>query len=664
MISLLDLTWVRLVPWEQPGEGADVGIRTTAGMAVGVVAVMAGCSGLLPSEQDRARGIVEEFAAAMAEGEIAREAISGDTRDRAAKETPAIVAGLGDRRPQVDVVSMSEPSGQAATRLDAQVRYRWSIRDGLAPWTYVATVPVVKTDAGWKVRWSPSAVVLGLQSGQRVRVVRASARRGEVLGAGGQVLVTDRPVLRVGIDRAKVSPEQARSSATRLAAALGIDADAFATRVAAAGPQAFVEGLVIRVGEERAAGDGSDISGIPGVATLRESRPLAPTSTFASGILGRVGPATAEIVQRAGGAVRAGDLVGLDGLQAKHDEKLRGRAGYAIERVRDDGGTERLFAVDPEDGQPLRTSLDAETQLAAERALAAVEPASAVVAIRPSTGEVLAAASGPGSKGALTATLGLYAPGSTFKVTTALALLRSGTGVDTVTPCTPRTVVDGRSFENYDDYPADKLGDVTLRTAFAQSCNTSLIALRDKATQTSLADAATSLGLNADPALGVPATLGSVPSDSAGTEHAASMIGQGKVLASPLGMATVAASVAAGHVVRPRLVVDAPGSSAGDPPRPPRPLTPGETSALRDLMRATTTEGSGRFLADVPGDPVLSKTGTAEYGAEVPPRTHAWMVAAQGDLAVAVFAEDGAGGGHTAGPILESVLRARQGLHR
>ena len=623
---------------------------------------LSGCSTILPSEQDRARDAVKRFAEGMASGRVEAESLTRDSRDRAARETPLILVGLGERRPGVAVVSVEETAGDGATRLDAQVRYTWQIRDGLPPWSYVATVPVVRTDDGWRVRWTPSAVVLGLDARQRVRAMRLAAPRGEVLGAGGQPLVVDRPVLRVGIDRAKVPAAEAASSARRLAAAVGIDPEPYAGRVTAAGPQAFVEALVLRVGQDPEGGDGTDLSTIPGVTTIKETRPLAPTAGFASTIIGRVGPATAEVVQRSQRlqgsqgsqvAVSAGDLVGLDGLQAKRDGELRGRAGYKIERVHENGVTEPLHTVKPEPGRPLRTTLDATAQLAAERALADVEPAAAVVAIQPSTGEVRAVATGPGSKGAPTATLGLYAPGSTFKVATALALLRAGVTPETTTPCTQRATVDGRSFKNYDDYPADRLGDISLRTAFASSCNTSLISLRDKATQQSLADAAVTLGLGTDPALGVPASLGSVPREAVGTEHAASLIGQGKVQTTPLGMATVVASVAAGRVVRPRLVLDAP-DPAGDAPR--HPLTETEASALRDLMRRTTTEGSGRLLADVPGAPVLSKTGTAEYGSEAPPRTHAWMVAVQGDLAVAVFVEDGAGGAHTAGPVLERFL--------
>jgi cell division protein FtsI/penicillin-binding protein 2 len=68
------------------------------------------------------------------------------------------------------------------------------------------------------------------------------------------------------------------------------------------------------------------------------------------------------------------------------------------------------------------------------------------------------------------------------------------------------------------------------------------------------------------------------------------------------------------------------------------------------MMRAAVETGSATFLGDVPGEPVGAKTGTAEYGSDGPPRTHGWMIAIQGDLAVAVLVEDAESGSHTAGP--------------
>jgi cell division protein FtsI/penicillin-binding protein 2 len=87
------------------------------------------------------------------------------------------------------------------------------------------------------------------------------------------------------------------------------------------------------------------------------------------------------------------------------------------------------------------------------------------------------------------------------------------------------------------------------------------------------------------------------------------------------------------------------------------PLGAEEATTLGTLMRAVVTQGSGSFLADVPGEPVGAKSGTAQFGTEQPPRNHAWMIAVQGDLAVSVFVEEGDLGTTTAGPLLEAFLR-------
>jgi cell division protein FtsI/penicillin-binding protein 2 len=68
------------------------------------------------------------------------------------------------------------------------------------------------------------------------------------------------------------------------------------------------------------------------------------------------------------------------------------------------------------------------------------------------------------------------------------------------------------------------------------------------------------------------------------------------------------------------------------------------------------TDGSGRVLLAQDGPPIIAKTGTAEYGSSKPLKTHAWMIAAQGDLAVAVFVNDGKSGSQTAGPLLRKFL--------
>jgi cell division protein FtsI/penicillin-binding protein 2 len=306
----------------------------------------------------------------------------------------------------------------------------------------------------------------------------------------------------------------------------------------------------------------------------------------------------------------------------------------------------------------VRTTLDKHLQTVAEKALSGVKPASALVAIRPSTGDLLAVANGEGSQGQSTATVGQYAPGSTFKVVSSLALLRAGLTPSTIVSCPLTTSVDGKAFKNYSDYPPSGIGRIPLSTAVANSCNTAFVGQRDKVSQADLADAAASLGLGVDHDIGFPAYFGSVPgSDSAAggeTGHAASMIGQGRVVASPMAMAAVAASVGAGRTVVPRLLSDQAESAA----KPPTPLKPSEAATLRMLMRGVVERGSGSILASLPPPPVLAKTGTAEFGDKAPLRTHAWMIAVHGDLAVAAFVDVGASGSGTAGPILLKFLQA------
>jgi cell division protein FtsI/penicillin-binding protein 2 len=558
----------------------------------------------------------------------------------------------------------------------ATLAFTWDVDGTDDDWTYTTTAHLTRDpddEAVWRVAWSPALLAPDLVAGEKLVTARVRAERANVLGAGGAVLVEPRPVWRVGVDKTLVDAAGQDAAARALAAATGIDPEAYAAKVAAAGPKAFVEAITVRQAD--LAYDVTAMTAITGVRAVQDTLPLAPTRAFARPILGTVGAATAEIVEKSNGAVAAGDTAGLSGLQRQFDAQLRGTPGITITAVSADGAAKRdLFSKEAVPGTPLATTLDPTLQQAAEDILTGVAPASAIVALRPSTGDVLAAASGPGGEGMSTATLGQFAPGSTFKVASALALLRGGMTPDSTLTCPPTTTVDGREFSNFPGYPAAALGDVPLRTAFANSCNTAFIGARDAAGQDALIDAAGSLGLVPDAKLGFPAFLGAVPADSDGTDHAASMIGQGRILTSPLGMATVAASVAAGKTVTPHLVTPAEGGStptatpsatedAGSPspgvtPRPAVPLTAAEAQTLQSLMRSVVTDGGASFLQDVPAPEVAAKTGTAQFGDAGNLQNHVWMIAIHGDLAVAVFVDVGDYGSTTAGPLLEQFLRA------
>lgn len=518
------------------------------------------------------------------------------------QQLAAVVEGMGQRRPTVRVQSTREV--EDADTATAVLELTWDLDDTDQDWTYTMTAPLTyqeDEEEGWRVEWSPTLVEPSLVAGERLGVRQLPAER-----------------------------------------------------VGAAGPRAFVEAIVLR-NDAASPIDRDRIAAIPGGALIDDELPLAQTREFARPILGAVGEATAELIAESDGRPQAGDRAGLSGLQQTYDEQLRGHAGHLVRAVPAEGTTgeaRELFRRDATPGVALTTTLDPELQLLAEDLLAPIDSASALVAVRPSTGEVLAAASGPGGQGYSTATIGRHAPGSTFKVVTSLALLRAGMTQESVLSCTPTVTVDGRSFKNYDDYPGDVLGDVTLRTAIANSCNTALISESGQAPQAALSEAAAALGLGLEHDLGVPFFAGSVPAEAGETEHAASMIGQGRVEASPLAMAVVAASIAHGETVTPRLLQD----SSANVVQADQPVTAAEAAQLEDMMRAVVTDGSAVFLNDVPGDEVAAKTGTSEYGTEQPPRTHAWMIGIQGDLAVAVFVEDGASGATTAGPVLDAFL--------
>ncbi|MET0929819.1 MAG: penicillin-binding transpeptidase domain-containing protein [Aeromicrobium sp.] len=624
--------------------------RVTAVACATVLAIglLAACSSGRPD----ARDTVDDVAAGLTKQQLSDLPFAAGGRVPQA-DLERIVKGMDGQKPKVVVGDVTEDDDTAS----ATLKTTWTF--GASTWEYTTPVALTFVDDAWQVTWSSAIVAPDLTANERIRTRTTPADRGDILGAGDEALVTERSVERIGIDKSRIAAEQAGASAKALAAFIDIDPDAYAKQVEAAGAQAFVVGIVVRTESDDTLGE-AELAAIPGAVQLAAELSLAPTRTFGQPLLGVVGEATAEIIEKSKGEVKAGDTVGLSGLSSRYDSQLRGTPAVTVEVVSAEEGVEprELFSGEAQAGKPLRTTIDANLQGSADEILAGVEPASAIVAIRPSTGEILALASGAGGEGADTAASDKQAPGSTFKLVTALALLRSGLTPSSAVPCTKTVTVDGRVFTNYSDYPSSAIGDIPLREAIANSCNTAMIAERDQAPQAELAAAAAALGLGPDLDLGYPAFLGSVPDQAEGTERAASMIGQGRIEASPLAMAVVAASIANGSRVTPTLLADTPTKPAADAAEP---LTPEESEQLQELFRGVVTDGSGAFLADVPGGPVSAKTGTAEYGTDTPPRTHAWMIASQGDLAVAVYVADGESGSQTAGPLLEEFLRTAQG---
>jgi len=257
--------------------------------------------------------------------------------------------------------------------------------------------------------------------------------------------------------------------------------------------------------------------------------------------------------------------------------------------------------------------------------------------LQPSTGEVLAVAQNPpaDAQGPV-ALMGRYPPGSTFKIATAAAALESGkVNKETPLPCPGTTVIDGRLIPNSDQF---EKGVIPLRAAFAYSCNTTFAALAVDMDGKALTDAAKRLGLGVDFVVpGVTTVTGSVPPASGTIERAEDGFGQGKVVASPFGMALVTSTVAAGTMPKPTLLRG--GETTAD--ATPQPLSPATIDALREMMRDVITVGTGGPLARFPD--VRGKTGTAQFGDGT--HSHGWFVGYQKDLAFAVLVTDAGSSG-------------------
>ncbi|MFC4852216.1 penicillin-binding transpeptidase domain-containing protein [Actinophytocola glycyrrhizae] len=292
--------------------------------------------------------------------------------------------------------------------------------------------------------------------------------------------------------------------------------------------------------------------------------------------------------------------------------------------------------------EALTSTVSRPVQQAAQAAVDAQDLATTVVAIQPSTGDLLAVAQNSTAGNGPVALQGLYPPGSTFKVATATALLEAGANVNTTVPCPGSTTVDRRTIRNADF----ELGDVPLRTAFAQSCNTSFAMAAADLPLDALPSAADQLGLGADFVIpGIDTEIGGVPQAADVVQQVENSIGQGQVQVSPFGLALMSATVADGSAVTPRLWPTLPTevTTGYEAPRP------GVTGALRTMMREVVTSGRATELADL--GRVHGKTGTAETADSA----HGWFTGFRDDLAFAVLVED-AGSSSTAVAVTRTFL--------
>ena len=275
-----------------------------------------------------------------------------------------------------------------------------------------------------------------------------------------------------------------------------------------------------------------------------------------------------------------------------------------------------------------KSTVSRPVQQAAQTAVDTQQRPTMLVALQPSTGDILAVAQNSAAGDSPVALQGLFPPGSTFKIATATAIIEAGAAdVGTVLPCPGVTTVGRRTIRN----AGFELGDVPLRTAFARSCNTTFANAAAELPADALVRSASQLGAAADFQVpGLTTEVGTVRPAADTTQQVENSIGQGTVQLSPFGAALMSATVAAGRPVTPRLWPDEATTVATGYDAPPAPVI----ESLRTMMRAVVTEGTATELAAL-GD-VRGKTGTAETTGAA----HGWFTGYRDDIAFAVLVQD------------------------
>ena len=514
----------------------------------------------------------------------------------------------------------------------------------VGPWSYETTLVLVGGPP-WTSIWTTTALHPSLEPGDALRVDRAWLPRASIRAADGTALAGVESVKVVGVVPSRIENlEQLKSELARLG---GIDPAVVEEEL---GRPAVQPDWFIPVGNLKLvvyASVGEEIGALPGVIVRDGSERVPFRDNFAHHLVGSVGPITADQLDLLGFPYGPTDVVGQTGIEAEYESQLAGRPRTAIVRVNKFGRVaEDLFVIETQAPVDVVTTIDIDVQTAIAQAMRDTAFPTAIVVVESATAQVRGIASGPSADGFDRAILGTYPPGSTFKVITATALLENGYSAVTAVECPSEVILGGRSINNAGDLDLGRIG---LTQAFAVSCNTAFAASAiDALTPRLLQEVAASFGFGTEPDLGVPSASSSFPVPGDIAELAAAAIGQGRALASPVHMASVAGAVAAG-AWRPPTLITQPTRSGG------LGLERSTVSSLRDMMRAVITSGTGTNAA-VPGVSVFGKTGSAEFGGGDDPDTHAWFIGYWDDLAIAVVVEGGGGGGSVAAPIAQRII--------
>lgn len=564
------------------------------------VTVLVGAAGALTACTPKPNGpepVAAAFFAALADGD------TGAAADLADKPTDARTA-------------LTEAwAGLQATGLDAQImgskyaedtgsvlyRYTWHLPKNRT-WSYDGRLNMIRDEGTWRVRWSAAGLHPDLGENQTFALRAEAPRRASVNERGGSDVLVPGFVYHYALDARAAAGDLMPTAVAIVDALRPFDNTLDPQRLAEMASSSAKPMDLITLRKDDHERVTAAIGGRPGVVITPQPEMLPTDERFAPAIINQVKQSVTA--------------------------QLDGQAGWRIVSVNQNGAEVDVLNEVPGAPAPSITiSLDRSVQNAAQDAVNMVGRKAMIVAIKPSTGEILAVAQNPAADAdGPTATMGLYPPGSTFKIITAgAAIERDMATPNTLLGCPGHMDIGHRTVPNYGGFD---LGTVPLSRAFASSCNTTFAELASRMPPRGLTTAAAQYGIGPDYVVdGITTVTGSVPPTVNLAERTEDGFGQGKVLVSPFGMALVAATVAAGRTPVPQLIEGRPTevTDAGAP------ISPKMVEGLRPMMRLVVTNGTATDLEGV-GD-IRGKTGEAEFEGG----SHAWFAGYRGDLAFAAL---------------------------
>jgi len=565
--------------------------------AVAVTAALAASLAACTPRPDGPAPAAQQFLARLSTGDTSAAAQLTDRPDDARIALNASWAGLQASKLDAQVLG----SGFSEDTGTVQYRYTWHLPKNRT-WSYDGQLNMIRNEGRWEVRWTATGLHPKLGDHQSLELRGDPPRRASVNEVGGTDVLVPGNLYHYELDARAAGPNLMDTAKAVADALRPFDDTLDPQRLAEQASSSATPMDLITLRKDDNDKVAPAIADKPGVVVTPQADLLPTDPGFAPDIVGQVKKAVID--------------------------QLDGEAGWRVVSVNQNGAdVDVLNEVEPAPAPSISLTLDRAVQDAAQRAVNGQGRKAMMVVIKPSTGDILAVAQNAAADAdGPTAVMGLYPPGSTFKIITAgAAIERDMATPNTLLGCPGTIDIGHRTIPNYDKFD---LGVVPMAKAFANSCNTTFAELASRMPPRALTQAAAQYGIGQDYVIdGITTVSGSVPPTVDLAERTEDGFGQGKVLVSPFGMAMAAATVAAGKTPVPQLIVGRTTQISGDRSD----ISPQMLDGLRSMMRLVVTSGTAKDLGGY-GD-VHGKTGEAEFEGG----SHAWFAGYRGDMAFAAL---------------------------